>query len=276
MPGETVAEAVAAAREAGAHGVGAVLTCLGENVSTAAEAAAVAEHYVGALSLVAQPGLDAQISVKLTQLGLDLDVERCVANVARVAARARELGNVVWIDMESSPYVDRTLDVYRRIRATAENVGVCVQAYLRRTPGDVDALLPLAPRIRLVKGAYRESESVAFPKKHDVDESFFAIASRILRETPRRPGTFLAIGTHDVPLIQRILATDAARGAGSGAFDVQMLYGIRSAEQRRLAASGQRVRVLISYGESWFPWYMRRLAERPANVWFVAKSLFAR
>jgi proline dehydrogenase len=276
MPGETAADALAAAARIRSDGIGTILTCLGENVSSAGEADGVADHYVDVIERVAAAGLDAQISVKPTQLGLDLSTDGCADRLRRLAAAARDRGSVVWIDMESSAYVDRTLDVYRRVRSVAANVGVCLQAYLHRTPADLEALRPLAPVIRLVKGAYREPPDVALPHKRDVDARYFELAATLLRATAERPGTFAGIATHDMALIERVLSHGAARSAPEGSWEIEMLYGIRRSDQRRLAASGRRVRVLVSYGASWFPWYMRRLAERPANVWFVARNLFAR
>jgi proline dehydrogenase len=273
MPGETLAEALNAARELNKDGITTILTCLGENVTTWAEAEAVERHYEAALGLIADAALDAQISVKLTQLGLDLGMDRCVASVLRLVERAGS-HSIVWIDMESSAYTDRTLAVYRKARERAPNVGVAVQAYLHRTERDLEELIPLAPAVRLVKGAYREPASVAFPNKKDVDENYFRLATRFLAEATRQPGAFLGVATHDGALIERILEDPALPAAPKDSWEIEMLYGIRSAEQRRLVEAGRRVRVLISYGSSWFPWYMRRLAERPANVGFVVRNLF--
>jgi proline dehydrogenase len=274
MPGERIEDALEAARRLRAEGITSILTCLGENVGTMPEADTVAAHYLDAIERVERAGLDAPMSVKLTQLGLDLSMDACVANLVRLARRAGEHGARVWIDMESSPYVERTLTAFVRARLDAPNLGVCLQAYLRRTPADLEELLPLAPAIRLVKGAYQEPAGVAFPKKTDVDEQYLRLAIRALEEAGRRPGTFLGLGTHDVGLLDRILAHPARAAAPAGSWEIEMLYGIRAGEQRRLAAAGLPVRVLISYGPSWFPWYMRRLAERPANVWFVLRNLF--
>jgi proline dehydrogenase len=166
--------------------------------------------------------------------------------------------------MEESNYVDATLDVYRAVRARHERVGVCLQSYLRRTAADVESLLPVRPSIRLVKGAYREPPEVAYPKKADTDRAYFELAVRLIDG-----GAFTVLGTHDTGLISRIRSR-----AGSKPFEIHMLYGIQSAAQRTLAAEGVKVRVLISYGTNWYPWYVRRLAERPANVWFVVKNMF--
>jgi proline dehydrogenase len=270
MPGEEMAAALEATEELGAGGIGTVLTSLGEQVRTREEAAAVREHYLELLERIHARGLPAQISVKPTHLGLDVDAEACAESVRELVARAEEAGSMVWIDMEESWYVDATLSLYRRAREASERVGLCLQAYLRRTPADLEALLPLAPAIRLVKGAYREPPEVAFPRKQDTDAAFLALTERMLDHAP---GTLPVLGTHDLRLIERIRKSAAARGLPAGAYEVHMLYGIQSQVQRELASDGVPVRVLVSYGENWFPWYMRRLAERPANLWFVLKNL---
>ncbi len=271
LPGEEVTAALDAAAEFGAAGIGTVLTSLGERVETREEAKAVREHYLGLLGDVEARGLPTQVSVKLTHLGVEQDAEACLESLRALAARAEEAGSMLWIDMEESTYVDVTLALYRRLREEQRRVGVCLQSYLRRTPADLEALLPLKPAIRLVKGAYREPPEVAFPKKRDTDAAFLELARRVLTHTPA--GAFLVLGTHDLSLIHRIREFAAGQGLTSGAYEVHMLYGIRPRMQRELASSGVGLRVLISYGENWFPWYMRRLAERPANAWFLVKSL---
>lgn len=276
MPGESAEAALREAEELEVRGIGSVLTLLGENVSEAAEAREVLDHYVGVLEDVADRELDAEISVKLTHMGLDLDRELARANLEHLVERAKERGSFVWIDMEASPYVDATLELFRRTRAAHANVGVCLQSYLYRTADDLESLLPLRPAIRLVKGAYSEPDHLAFPKKRDVDANFLELARRLLDEERRDGAVRPAFATHDGALIGRIRGMAGERGLTPSACEFQMLYGIGRAEQRRLAAEGHPVRVLISYGEEWFPWYMRRLAERPANVWFVVRSLFRR
>jgi proline dehydrogenase len=273
MPGETVEAALDATR---ALGVGTVLTQLGENVRDLEAARGVTRHYLDVLERVKQSGLDVEISVKLTQLGLDLSREECEKNLLTLIERARALSRWIWIDIESTAYTDRTLDIYRRMLAAYPKVGVCVQAYLYRTVEDVKALLPLGGGLRLVKGAYREPPDKAFPKKSDVDENYFRLAEQLLSGDARAKGVRAIFGTHDPILIRRI--EDLARSSNlpPEALEFQMLYGIRRQEQQRIAKAGYRFRVLISYGDAWFPWYMRRLAERPANVLFVVRSLFAR
>jgi proline dehydrogenase len=219
--------------------------------------------------------LDAQISIKPTQLGLDLDPGLCERNLDMLVDRAAQHRNFVWIDMESSPYVDRTIALFRRTRARTAAIGLALQAYLRRTAQDLESLLPLGPSIRIVKGAYLESPAIAFPRKADVDENFHRLCVRMLSGEARGRGGFLHIATHDVSLMDRLSAYIAQNDVPTSAYEFAMLYGIQRAQQQRLAREGKRLRVLISYGEFWYPWYVRRLAERPANVWFVAKNLFS-
>ncbi|HMG18445.1 MAG TPA: proline dehydrogenase family protein [Gemmatimonadales bacterium] len=272
MPGETLDAALDAAAQFGKAGIGSVLTELGEQVTNRAEAAAVRDHYLGVLDKIQRRKLPAHISVKLTHLGLDASREGCVQDILKLAARADQARSFLWIDMEESRYVDATLDVYRRAKSEWSNVGVCVQAYLRRTPADLESLLALSPAIRLVKGAYNEPADVAFPRKRDVDAAYFQLAERLLKETARQR-VKPVFGTHDLGVIGRIRQAAGEQRLNPSAYEFHMLYGIRAAEQRSLAAQGARVRVLISYGSAWFAWYMRRLAERPANVWFVLRNV---
>ena len=272
MPGEELSAALDAAQGLAAAGLGTVLTQLGENLTSRADAEGVRDHYAAVLRELQRRGLPGHVSVKLTQLGLDVDRDTCERAVHALAAAAEEAGSFLWIDMEDSRYTDVTLDVYRRARAARTRVGLCLQAYLRRTPGDLESLLPLSPAIRLVKGAYAEPATIAFPKKRDVDAAYFTLGERLLEQAARgaaRP----VFGTHDPRLIARLRERAAALALPRGTAEFHLLYGIRDAEQRRLAADGETVRVLISYGTAWFAWYMRRLAERPANVWFVLKNL---
>jgi proline dehydrogenase len=273
MPGERLEDAMAAAAAQQAAGVDTIFTKLGENVTRVDEAEAVTTDYLDVLDRVRTAGLRAQISVKPTQLGLDLDKELCVRNVQRLVDRADQCDNFVWIDMESSPYVDPTLDVFRRARARSPRIGVALQAYLYRTAKDIEDLLPLGPVIRLVKGAYLEPASVAFPKKADVDENFYKLACRLLGADAQRAGTLLHIGTHDPRLVDRLKTFIWQFKVPKSAYAYAMLYGIQSGLQQRLVQSGEPLSVLIAYGDYWFPWYMRRLAERPANVWFVVKNI---
>jgi len=271
MPGETLDDAVGAATRLRASGISTILTRLGENLDRLDEADDVYEHYLGVIDRVKATGLDAHISVKPTQLGYDQDVNACFGYLVRLLDRATAAGTLLWLDMESSRYVDGTLSLYRRLRERSPNVGLALQAYLFRTTADVDTLIPLGAAIRLVKGAYLEPASIAYPKKSDVDRNYFALASRLLADNTRT-GALLHIATHDVALQDRVQRVIDERGIARERYEFAMLYGIGDGRQRELAARGTRIRCLISYGEFWFPWYMRRLAERPANVWFVAKN----
>jgi proline dehydrogenase len=275
MPGENLEDALAAARRLAEVRVASVLTHLGENITDRAEAESVAQHYLDVLERVRTAGLPAEISVKLTQLGLDLDREFCFSNLTKLIERS-PAGKTLWIDMEQSPYVDATLELYRRARQVHRNVGVCVQAYLYRTEKDLEALLSIGASVRLVKGAYNEPPEIAYPKKSDMDENYFRLAQRLLGEEARRSGVRVAIATHDRALIRRLADWAASQGLPKDQLEFQMLYGIQRAEQVRLAQEGYRVGVLISYGSYWFPWFMRRLAERPANVLFLARNFFSR
>ncbi len=270
MPGERLADAVPVAEELQADGFRLLMTELGENVDSVAAARAVADGYLTVAETVARRELDCEVSVKPTHLGLEQGLEVCVRHLTDIA---RSAPGIVWIDMEDSSCLESTLEVYEAVRSEVENVGLCLQAYLRRTPEDLDRLLPHTPHIRLVKGAYHEPSELAFEKKREVDAAYRKLASRMLRE--RRAGRMgrVCLGTHDDAMIQ-----DAARVAGelglpATDWEVAMLYGIRPEAQRSYRDRGVTVRILISYGAQWFPWYMRRLAERPANVGFVLRSM---
>jgi proline dehydrogenase len=276
MPGERIEDAMAAASLQQPDGIGTIFTRLGENLTRVEDAEDVTRHYLDVMDRISAAGLDAQISVKPTQLGLDLDKELCFRNLQRLVDRAADRQTFVWIDMESSPYVDPTLDLFRRTRARSPLIGIAIQAYLFRTAQDVESLLPLGCAIRLVKGAYLEPADVAYPKKADVDENFYELSCRMLSLDAQRAGTLLHIATHDPVLVARLDAFITEHNVPATAYEFAMLFGIQRPLQLRLAKQGRRIRVLIAYGEFWFQWYMRRLAERPANVWFVVKNLFAR
>jgi len=274
MPGETLDAALAAARSLQQKNIGTVFTHLGENVADRGEARRVAGHYLEVLGRVHELRLPTEISVKLTQLGLDLSPDFCFENLEQIIQR--ENGNsMVWVDMEASNYVDLTLDLYRRALKNHPNVGICLQAYLYRTKKDLGDLLPLKPSIRLVKGAYNEAASVAFPKKSEVDRNYFELAQEMLQAKTAGQCIRAAFGTHDVPLIRRLAGHVRARGLPLSELEVQMLYGIQRAEQERLAREGSRSIVLVAYGSYWYPWFVRRLAERPANLWFMVRNVFA-
>ncbi len=274
MPGERLEDALAATVELQGSGIGTVLTRLGENVRNVAAAEETARHYLTVARDVHARRLDTHISVKLTQLGLDVDAGRCRAHLHALADATRQEDVRLWIDMEQSSYVDRTLEMRHALR-DCPHAGVCLQAYLFRTPQDLAALIPLGGGIRLVKGAYREPSDIAYPRKSDVDDQYFALAQQVLSPTARAAGVRAVFGTHDRQLIERIVRHADTAGVARGQYEFHLLFGIQRGEQLRLTRDGHRVKVLISYGEQWFPWYMRRLAERPANLMFVAKSLFS-
>ncbi len=272
MPGETLEDALTAAAPLQAAGIGTLYTRLGENLESLAEADEVAAHYMTVIDRIKATGIDGQVSVKPTQLGLDLDVDACLAHLERLAAYAEANGSYLWVDMEGSAYTDATIEIYERLRATQPATGICLQAYLRRTAADIERLFPLDPAIRLVKGAYDEPAAIAYRHKGEVDSNYAALAVRFLLDGRGRP-IRLGLGTHDVTLIEQIAASVAPAGVERKDFAVQMLYGIRTDQQHRLAKAGYRVEALIAYGDAWYPWYMRRLAERPANVTFAIRSL---
>jgi proline dehydrogenase len=273
LPGEDLGAALDAASTLAAENLGSVITNLGERVTTRGEAAAVREHYLGALDAIHARSLPTQLSIKLTHLGLDAGRDACASNVARLTAHAATLGSFVWIDMEESHYVDATLGIFREIRASHANVGLCLQAYLHRTPMDIETLLPLQPSIRLVKGAYREPAARALARRHDIDAAYLSMGRRLLDQAARTHG-LPVFGTHDARLIEALRMHANGRRLPPRAYEIHMLYGIATATQRTLASAGATVRTLISYGTNWFPWYMRRLAERPANMWFVVRNVF--
>lgn len=272
MPGEELEDALAAAQVLTADKLGSVLTKLGENLTAQRDADAVRDHYLEVFDQVKARGLPAHVSVKPTQLGLDFSQSACAEHLETLARAAEATGIYFWLDMEDSSYVDRTLALYRRLRGRHEKVGIALQAYLRRTPQDLAALLPIKPTVRLVKGAYAEPPHVAFPAKRDTDFAYYELAAQLL-DAAAVEEAFPIFGTHDLALIERLVDKAKRAGVKKDGFEIHMLYGIRMAEQKALAARGHTVKTLISYGSSWFPWYMRRLAERPSNVWFVAKSL---
>jgi proline dehydrogenase len=272
MPGDTIEDALGVAVDLQVLGIGTLYTRLGENVTEPAQAQLVVDHYLELLDRIAAAEIDGEISVKPTQLGLDVDEDACFAHLRTLAAAAEAHGSYLWIDMEDSSYVDRTLDLYQRLRASYPRTGICLQAYLRRTAKDVERLLPINPAIRLVKGAYDEPKAIAFKSKREVDANYLGVAVTLLREGRTRP-LRIGLGTHDVELVAQIASHAAAAGIAKDAYEVQMLFGIRAREQRALARSGYKVQTLIAYGAAWYPWYMRRLAERPANVLFTLRQL---
>jgi proline dehydrogenase len=272
LPGEEFDDALKAAVDFKAKGIGALFTRLGENVTDLAEARVVVEHYESVFAKAAAAGLDAEVSVKPTQLGLDLDADAVYANLQRLARAAENAKSFLWIDMEGTAYTDPTMDLYRRLRADHPRTGVALQAYLHRTVDDIVKLLPLKPAIRLVKGAYAEPSDRAYQAKRDVDSNYLALCTLML-PAAKRGELRLVMATHDVDLIALITRFAQALGIERAQLEVAMLYGIRFDQQVRLAAEGYVVKDLIAYGDAWYAWYLRRLAERPANMLFVARQL---
>ena len=274
MPGERVEDALEAAAALKPQGLNTIVTRLGENISRIEEAKEVSDHYDMVIDKIKAAGLDAQVSVKPTQLGYDQDKEVCFKYCLALLKRAEAAGNFFWLDMESSPYVEGTIALFKRLRAHSDKVGIAIQAYLFRTEKDIEDLVPLGSAIRLVKGAYLEPANVAYPAKADVDANYLKLATRLLQPDAFKPGALLHIATHDLVIQEKLQKVIAERRVPSSQYEFAMLYGIQSGRQNDLGRAGVRTRCLISYGEYWFPWYMRRLAERPANVWFVVKNMF--
>ncbi len=277
MPGEDADSAFAAAAPLVEAGQGILFTRLGENLTSLAGADQVAAHYRSVIERAGQSSRPVELSVKPTQVGLDIDGEACFSHLDDLATRAEAAGTWLWLDMEGSPYVDPTLDLYERLKAGHRNVGICLQAYLRRTPVDLHRLLPLAPAVRLVKGAYDEPAEIAYRRRPEIDAAYQALAlvmaEGVRTDDARARGARCAFGTHDGGLVERIATFAQAAGIERRLLEVHMLFGIRAGELRRLASSGLPAYTLIAYGEFWYPWYMRRLAERPANVLFALRQL---
>lgn len=276
MPGEDVDSALAESRKLAEHNITTVLTHLGENVSSIEDAHKAVNQCVDLLDKTHALPIDSHISVKLTQLGLDIDQSDTARNLERIVDHASSVSNIVWVDMEASSYVDATIDVFRTVRAKYENVGLCLQAYLHRTAKDQDALLAEGAAIRLVKGAYQEPADIAMPSKKDVDAAFLQLSIQLAEHAPTGAGIKHGVATHDMTIINELSRIGKERRWSQDAYEVLMLYGIRKPDQLRLTGAGVPMRVLISYGEAWFAWYMRRLAERPANVGFVLRSMVSR
>jgi proline dehydrogenase len=274
MPGERLEDAIEAAAALKPQGLNTILTRLGENITRIEEAKEVSDHYEQVIDKIKAAGIDAQVSVKPTQLGYDQDQDVCFKYCLALLKRAEAAGNFFWLDMESSPYVEGTIALFKRLRAHSDKVGIAIQAYLFRTEKDIEELVPLGSAIRLVKGAYLEPATVAYPAKSDVDANYLKLATRLLQPDNMKPGALLHIATHDLVIQEKLQQVIAERRVPPSHYEFAMLYGIQASRQNQLGRAGIRTRCLISYGEYWFPWYMRRLAERPANVWFVLKNMF--
>jgi proline dehydrogenase len=270
LPGEGFDSALKAGVDFKAKGVGALFTLLGENITDLADANRVVQHYEEVLA--ASSDIGAEISVKPTQLGLDIEEAATLANLRRLARAAEKARSFLWIDMEGSAYTERTIDLYLHVRPEHAHVGLALQAYLYRTAADVSRLIPSRPAIRLVKGAYSEPPDIAFQAKRDVDANYLALTALMLPEVKRKR-LRLVNATHDTEMVAKAWRIASALGMEKSQLEVAMLYGIRVDEQLRLAREGFTVRDLIAYGDAWYAWYLRRLAERPANVWFVARQL---
>ena len=268
VAGRTLEEAVRVATQLASDRILTTLDFLGENVTSLDEAARSRDSYLKALDGSAQQALSATVSIKLTQIGLDLSEEVCRNNVATLVERARRIGTMVEIDMESSAYTDRTLQLVSDLHERFGHVRAVIQAYLYRSESDIRDLSKKHIPIRLCKGAYREPGSVAFPNRLDVDRNYVKLMKILLNE-----GTYPAIASHDDPIINQCLDYVGSRQIAPGQFEFQMLYGIRRDLQRKLIRNGFQLRLYVPYGDAWFPYFMRRLAERPANVLFVAKNL---
>lgn len=273
MPGEGIADAMAAVRRLKSEGTPVIMTYLGENVTTDATADETVAEYERLFAALKHEGADAHVSIKLTQFGWDVDRTGALDRVRRLVGVAAAHNTVLAIDIESSPYVESTVNAYEQLARESSNVALCLQAYLHRTPADVDRLLPVRPYIRLVKGAYRETATAALQKRSDIDARYRALASKLLGAA--RNGARVVFGTHDLALVAHIVNDARDMGVQESAFEVQMLYGIQDAGRRQLAKNGLKTRVLISYGKAWYPWFMRRLAEKPSNLMLVARNLFS-
>lgn len=286
VAGDTVDDAIKVIRALNAKGINATLDHLGESVTDEAAAKRAADDYVLALEKIAESGVRSNVSIKLTQFGLDLSDELCVANVRRVVEKARATQNFVRIDMEGTPHTDRTLAIFQQMRKEFNNVGLVLQSYLYRTEQDLLSLIDADPRsrIRLCKGAYNEPPSKAFPKKTDTDANYVKLAKLMLERAQKisplsadgRTPAMAALATHDEKMIEAVLVYVKEKNFPREFFEFQMLYGIRRERQEQLAAEGYAMRVYVPYGTEWYPYFMRRLAERPANVWFFASNFFNR
>jgi proline dehydrogenase len=276
VAGDTLEQAIDVCRGLNQKGLEVTLDHLGESVIDEAGANQAAQAYLDLLDSVAESGVQSTVSVKLTQLGLDIREDLCVSHMRRILARARELGNHITIDMESSDYTDATLRVFRRLRPEFDNVGTVIQAYLYRSEADMKALAQEGAFVRLCKGAYKEPPDRAFPDKTDVNANYARLVELFLCPESLAAGTYLGIATHDEKMINAAKAYIKAHDVPCDRFEFQMLYGIRGKLQEQLRDDGFKVRVYVGYGTEWYPFFMRRLAERPANVWFVLSNFFRR
>ncbi len=268
VAGDTLEDAVTAIKELNANGIGGILDLLGEGVEDPVGARQAFDEYLASIKRIEETKIDTTVSIKLTQLGLAFDKGACIDYVRRLAAEAQAIGTHIEIDMEQSEYVADTLDIYRALKADFEGLRLALQVYLRRTPGDLEEMVDLAPKIRLVKGAYKEPEEIALQKKKEIDAQYRFLTTWLFDK-----GADPGIATHDSELIAHAQRAAINSGTGSDGFEIQMLYGIRRDYQERLALEGYRVRTYVPFGSAWYPYLMRRMAERPANLRFFMRSL---
>lgn len=273
IAGKSLDDALRVCKKIREEGITATLDYLGESVTSVEEAGACREMCIQALHALHDAGLEPNVSLKLTQFGMDLSLEVCEANVETLVQTASSLGGFIRIDMEGSVYTERTLELVQRVHRKYGACGTVIQAYLHRSGDDVASLIQQGIRIRLCKGAYLEPADVAFPAKADVDSNYIALGQVLLGATLKQPGYYPAIATHDERMIDGIESFAREKGIGHDAFEFQMLYGIRRDLQKRLVKDGYRMRLYVPFGEAWYPYFMRRLAERPANVLFLLRNL---
>jgi len=271
VAGEDIEEAISAIREINAKGCTASFDHLNESVTSAAETEAEVKEYLNILARIDDTGIRSNVSIKLTQFGLEIDPELAYRNAREIVADAARRGNFVRVDMEGSAVTQVTIDIFKRLRAEfgLNDVGIVLQSYLRRTYDDAVDILRIPARIRICKGAYNEPPEVAFPDKKDTDDNYVRVMKLLLQS-----GVYHGIATHDPNMINETIRFMRAQGINKDAFEFQMLYGVRRDLQEKLARDGYNVRVYVPYGKHWYPYFMRRLAERPANIWFIMKNLF--
>lgn len=274
VAGETLDEAIAVVKKLNAQGLGVTFDQLGESVTLESEARAAKDGYLRALEAIATNQVQSQVSVKLTQMGVDISVDLCLDNMRQILRKAKAIGTLVTIDMEDSKHTQITLNVFKTLREEFDNVGIVIQSYLYRSAEDMKALCAMGANVRLCKGAYKEPATVAFPRKADVDANYIKLAKIFFDANGTPNGAYLDLATHDEKIIRWAKEYTTTHKIDRHRFEFQMLYGIRSDLQRQLVAEGYTMRVYVPFGTHWYPYFMRRLAERPANVIFLVSNLF--
>ena len=274
VAGETLGDAMAVVQRLNAQKMQVSLDHLGESVTNESEAWQAKDDYLRALAAIAATQVSSHISVKLTQMGLDVSPDLCLDNMRAIVNKAKAIGTFTRIDMEDGRHTQSTLNIFKTLREEFDNVGIVIQAYLYRSEADMQALRAMGANVRLCKGAYKEAADIAFPEKKDVDANYLKLAETYLTENGKSNGAFLALATHDEKIINWARGFTTAHAIERTRYEFQMLYGIRSDLQRQLVADGYAMRVYVPYGTHWYPYFMRRLAERPANVIFLASNLF--